>query len=73
MARLFDVIVLGAGVQGSSTAYYLARKAGVKEVLLLEQVSSFICAWLMGQAWHADGKYGYTQHLIISLMIGAQL
>lgn len=38
MAMEFEVTVLGAGVQGSSTAYYLARKAGVKRVLLLEQV-----------------------------------
>ena len=35
---LYEVAVLGAGVQGSSTAYYLTRKAGVKRVLLLEQV-----------------------------------
>ena len=34
----FDVTVLGAGVQGSATAYYLAKKAGIKKVLLLEQV-----------------------------------
>ena len=34
----YDVTVLGAGVEGSSTAYYLTKKAGVKKVLLLEQV-----------------------------------
>ena len=37
---LYDVTVLGAGVQGSSTAYYLKQKAGVEKVLLLEQVKS---------------------------------
>ena len=36
----YDVAVLGAGVQGSSTAYYLTQKAGVEKVLLLEQVRS---------------------------------
>ena len=35
---VYDVAVLGAGVQGSATAYYLAKKAGVKNVLLLEKV-----------------------------------
>jgi hypothetical protein len=39
MASLHDVIVLGAGVQGSATAYYLTQKAGVEGVLLLEQVN----------------------------------
>ena len=34
----FDVIVLGAGVQGSATAYNLV-KTGAGRVLLLEQVS----------------------------------
>ena len=34
----YDVVVLGAGIQGSSTAYYLKQKAGVEKVLLLEQV-----------------------------------
>ena len=34
----YEVTVLGAGVEGSSTAYYLTQKAGVKNVLLLEQV-----------------------------------
>lgn len=34
----FDVVVVGAGVQGSATAYYLTQKAGTKKVLLLEQV-----------------------------------
>ncbi len=36
----YDVIVLGAGVEGSSTAYYLTNKAGIKNVLLLEQVTA---------------------------------
>ena len=39
--KCYDVVVLGAGIQGSSTAYYLQRKAGVEKVLLLEQVLSF--------------------------------
>ncbi len=34
----YEVIVVGAGVQGSSTAYYLAQKAEVVNVLLLDQV-----------------------------------
>ena len=33
----FDVIVVGAGVEGSSTAYQLIKN-GAKNVLLLEQV-----------------------------------
>ena len=35
---VFDVIVVGAGVEGSSTAYQLVKN-GAKRVLLLEQVS----------------------------------
>ena len=35
---IYDVAVVGAGVQGCSTAYFLAHKLGVKKVLLLEQV-----------------------------------
>ena len=37
MSALFDVIVVGAGVEGSATAYQLARRG--KKCLLLEQVS----------------------------------
>jgi len=37
MAALFDVVVVGAGVEGSSTAYHLSR-SGSDKVLLLEQV-----------------------------------
>lgn len=34
---IHNVIVIGAGVEGSSTAYHLIKN-GVKRVLLLEQV-----------------------------------
>ena len=36
-STLFDVIVVGAGVEGSATAYQLIKN-GAKKVLLLEQV-----------------------------------
>ena len=35
--NVYDVIVVGAGVEGSATAYYLASRY-TKNVLLLEQV-----------------------------------
>ena len=35
--HVYDVIVVGAGVEGSATAYYLASRY-TKNVLLLEQV-----------------------------------
>jgi len=38
----YEAIIVGAGIQGSATAYYLAKKLRVKNVLLLEQVSLFI-------------------------------
>ena len=38
METCYDVAIVGAGVQGSATAYYLKKKAGVKKVLLLDQV-----------------------------------
>ena len=41
----YEVAVLGAGVEGSSTAYYLTQKAGVKNVLLLEQVMDANWDW----------------------------
>ena len=34
--RIYDAIVVGAGVEGSATAYSLAKQG--KDVLLLEQV-----------------------------------
>ena len=34
---VYEVAVLGAGVEGSATAYYLASR-GIRPVLLLEQV-----------------------------------
>ena len=35
---MYDVIIIGAGIEGSATAYYLASNSN-KKVLLLEQVS----------------------------------
>ena len=34
----FDVIVIGAGVEGSATAYQLTKLAGKKRIALVEQV-----------------------------------
>ena len=34
---IYEVIVIGAGVEGSATGYYLTSR-GIKNVLLLEQV-----------------------------------
>ena len=36
-STVFDVIVVGSGVEGSATAYQLIKN-GAKRVLLLEQV-----------------------------------
>ncbi len=35
---IYDAIVIGAGIEGSSTAYYLIANGKKKSVLLLEQV-----------------------------------
>ncbi len=40
MNREYDVIVVGAGVEGSSTAYNLVKNGGAGRVLLLEQAST---------------------------------
>ena len=40
--EIFDVVVVGAGVIGSVTAYHLIRN-GAKRVLLLEQVEPICC------------------------------
>lgn len=37
----YDVLIIGAGVQGSATAYYLTNKLRVERVLLLERVRNF--------------------------------
>ena len=38
--RIFDVIVIGAGVEGSATAYQLTKLAKNKRIALVEQVGS---------------------------------
>ena len=38
MSELYDVIVVGAGIVGSATAYHLIKN-GAEKVLLLEQVN----------------------------------
>ena len=40
VGRIYDVIVVGGGVEGSATAYNLAKQG--KYVLLIEQVRSKI-------------------------------
>ena len=45
----FDVIVVGAGVEGSATAYQLINN-GAKRVLLLEQVFKFHFKQCTGRA-----------------------
>ena len=39
VCEVYDVVVVGAGVEGSSTAYHLASQRPRKKILLLEQVS----------------------------------
>ena len=41
---IHEVIVIGAGVEGSATGYYLTSR-GTKNVLLLEQVSFCVVSW----------------------------
>ena len=41
----FDVIVVGAGVEGSATAYQLIKN-GAKSVLLLEQVLKLYASYI---------------------------
>ena len=38
--REYDVVVIGAGIEGSATAYSLAKSG--QKTLLLEQVSEFV-------------------------------
>ena len=41
MEVLYDAVVIGAGVEGSSTAYNIVNK-GTKQVALLEQVGPIL-------------------------------
>ena len=50
-----QVIIVGGGIAGASTAYHLARM-GVSDVLLLEQ-GKLTC----GTTWHAAGLVGQTR------------
>ncbi len=45
-----EVVVIGGGIMGASTAYHLV-KAGVKEVLLLER-NKLTC----GATWHSAAR-----------------
>lgn len=42
---LYDVIVIGAGIEGSATAYHLAKRG--QKTLLLEQVEMVTAALLL--------------------------
>src|SRR6478736_3452826 len=50
-----QVVIVGGGIAGASTAYHLAR-LGVTEVVLLEQ-GKLTC----GTTWHAAGLVGQTR------------
>ena len=50
---IYDAIVVGAGIEGSSAAYQLAKK-GKKNVLLLEQVSCIVDLCLSVRDWICD-------------------
>ena len=41
MATAYDVVVVGGGVEGSATAYHLAKDG--QRTLLLEQVGRLLC------------------------------
>ena len=36
---IYDVLIIGAGIEGSATGYNLVKNESAKNVLLLEQVS----------------------------------
>ena len=42
VAEVYDVVVVGAGVEGSATAYHLASHLPRKKILLLEQVRAYV-------------------------------
>ena len=50
-----QVVIVGGGIAGASTAYHLT-KLGVRDVLLLEQ-GQLTC----GTTWHAAGLVGQTR------------
>ena len=57
----FDVIVVGAGVEGSATAYQLIRN-GAKNVLLLEQVLKLYASYIYF-LYSACSSRMYTRHV----------
>ena len=59
MDEQYDVVVVGAGVEGSSTAYNLVR-SGSRRVLLLEQASIYKRLILDSQECKMEhsGKHG---------------
>jgi len=50
-AKLYEVVVIGAGIMGSSTAYFLSQQYGDK-ILLLEQ---FDCLHRRGSS-HGESR-----------------
>ena len=52
MKQGYAVIIVGAGIMGLSTAYYLAKK-GCRDILILEKEES----WITGSTAKANGGF----------------
>ena len=73
MDHVFDITVVGAGIEGSATAYQLSKMASGKKIALVEQVGQSFIVYLMwdhagidrGEHWALWSNFGAVVAILV--------